>query len=231
MRPGDIPLPRLPREPLLSAEAKYFLKIMFAVVALSGFIIGFLWLLAAGYQGYQRQARMQEVVAHLDAGGKHFDQQSYLAAIEEYQIALKLTRDPDVAKTTRRNIAISYLSLGVASERGGDYSQAIVYYQQALVFDGAYAEGHLFLGNALYKQRRDDEALAAWGKAIRYGGGGKAGMTARQMCASLYNQRGDEAFNRGDSSTAASWWRKAIDAAPGTPAGDAAQQNLDRVGG
>ena len=231
VRPGDISLPRLPRKPLVSAEAMYFLKVMFAVVALCGFIIGFLWLLAAGYQGYQRQARMQEVGIHLSAGRKHFDQQSYLAAIEEYRIAMKLTRDPEVTKTARRNIAVSYLSLGAGSERGGNYSQAIAYYQQALVSDGAYAEGYLFLGNALYKQRRDEEALAAWAKAIQHGGGAKAGMAAREMCAVLYNQRGDDAFTRGDSGTAASWWRKAIDVAPGTNAGDAAQSKLDRVGG
>jgi tetratricopeptide (TPR) repeat protein len=119
----------------------------------------------------------------------------------------------------------------VASERTGDYSRAVVDYQQAIGYDETYPEAHLFLGNALYKQRRDDEALASWGKAIEHGGGGRAGMAARQMCAILYNQRGDESFNRNDISNAAAWWRKAIDVAPGTPAGNAAQDKLDKTGG
>ena len=184
-----------------------------------------------GVPGYQRQAKTQEVGVHLDAGRDHFNQQSYQAAIEEYQTALKLTRDPEIAKVARRNIATSYISLGVASERAGNYSLAATYYQQALVYDSAFADAHLFLGNVLFKQRRDNEALAAWGRAIDLGGGGKAATNARQNCAVLYNQRGDEAYNRGDTSAAISWWRKAVDLAPGTQPGFLAQDKLDKFGG
>ena len=231
LRPGDVQLPPLPRRRPMSPEAKYFIKIMTAVMFACAFIIGFLWLLAAGYQGYQRQARMQEVGQHLDAGRRHFDQQSYQAAIEEYKMALQLTRDPEVEKTVRRNIAVSYLSLGVASERVGNYAGAVPSYQQAISYDETYPEGYLFLGNAYYKQRRDEDALREWGKAIQQGGGGKAGMAARQMCAVLYNQRGDDAYNRGDSSDAHGWWRKAVEVAPGTQAGNAAQDKIDKTGG
>jgi hypothetical protein len=73
--------------------------------------------------------------------------------------------------------------------------------------------------------------LAAWGKAIDLGGGGKAATNARQNCAVLYNLRGDEAYNRGDSGTAIGWWRKAVDLAPGTQPGFAAQDKLDKFGG
>jgi serine/threonine protein kinase len=231
VQPGNIPLPRVPSKPLLSAETKYFLKVMLSVLVLCGMLIAFIWLLAKGYEGYQRQAKTQEVGVHLDAGRDHFNQQSYQAAIEEYQAALKLTRDPEVAKVARRNIATSYISLGVASERVGNYSQAATCYQQALVYDSAFADAHLFLGNVLFKQRRDNEALAAWGKAIDLGGGGKAATNARQNCAVLYNLRGDEAYNRGDSGTAIGWWRKAVDLAPGTQPGFAAQDKLDKFGG
>ena len=229
LKPGDLSLPKVPRKPILSAEAKYFLKVMFLVILVCAVVVSFIWALSAGYQGYQRIGFEEKARVHLDAGGKHFDQQSYQAAIEEYKQALELSRDSDVSNAARRNTAVSYLQLGVGSEQAGNPIQAIAYYRQALVYDERSADAHLLLGNALNRMHRDDEALAAWEKAIEVGSGGKAASAARQNAALMCHQRGDQAYRQGNSDAAVQWWRKALEVAPGTRAGFQAQEKIEGV--
>ncbi len=230
MRPSNLPVYRRPRR-TLSPDTVYFMKVMFTVVFISALIIGFIYLMNAGYQGYLRQASMDEVQDYLDAGKKYYDQQSYQAAIEEYKKALSATSNPEVVRTTKRNIGACYLSLGGQFETQGNLSQASVCYQQALTYDPEYPDAHLLLGNAYFKMGREDDALGAWTKAMQLGGGGRAGSQARQSIAVLYVKRGDDASNRNDNAAAVDWWRKAVDIAPGSQAGFAAQQRLDRIGG
>ncbi len=215
----------------MSGDTKFFLKTMFTVIIVCAAIVGFIWVLNAGYQGYMRQAGSAQVQVHFDAAKKHFDQQSYAAAIEEYQKALTMTSNPEMLKTAKQNIAVSYINLGVQNEAAGNLSQATVCYQQALVYAPEYPDAHLSLGNAFFKSGRDDDALAAWTKAMQFGGGGAVGMQARENVAVLYNKRGNDAYSRNDAGAAVEWWRKAVDIAPGTQPGNTAQQNLDKVGG
>lgn len=230
LKPGDLSL-RTPGPPLISAEAKYFLKVMLAVITACAMVVLFIWLLSAGYQGYQKQVRSQEVAGHLDAAKKHYDQQSYQAAIQEYQIVVKLSSDPETIKLTKRNIAATYIKLGMDSEKAGNPIQAVSYYKQAVIYDEAYPDAYLFLGNAYYNMNQEDQALEAWDKAIRLGQGGKSAMSARENTAVVYLRRGNTAYQQGNYSEASNWWRKALEIAPGTEAGLLAQQNLDRVGG
>ncbi|HET6456447.1 MAG TPA: protein kinase [Armatimonadota bacterium] len=230
MKPGDLSLP-IPGKPLLSAEAKYFLKVMFAVITASGMVVLFIWLLSAGYQGYQKQARSQEVAIHLDAARKHYDQQSYQAAIDEYQQALKLSNNPETIKQIKRNIATTYLKVGMDAEKAGNPILAVSYYKQAVINDETYSDAYLFLGNAYFSMNNEQQAMDSWRKAIEVGQGGKAAMSARENIAVIYHRRGDAAYQRGNVNEAVDWWNKAVDIAPGTEAGLLAQQKIDRVGG
>ncbi|HUV04923.1 MAG TPA: serine/threonine-protein kinase [Armatimonadota bacterium] len=231
MRPGDIPLPRLPSKPILSAEAKYFLKVMLAVISVCGLVIALVWLLSAGYQGWQRAAREQEVRTHIEAGERHFKSESYQAAIEEFDKVLRLSADPAISKVVRRNIAVSYTELGIQSDRTGNPVQAITYYKQALVSDDTYADAYLFLGSSLKKMHQDDQALAAWEKAVQVGGGSEAASIARQYAADIYDGRGNQAYRQGNTDAAVHWWRKALEIAPGTQVGFSAQEKIDSVTG
>ena len=230
MKPGDLSLPS-PSQPLLSPETKYFLKVMMAVMTACAIVVLFIWLLSAGYQGYQTQVRGQEVAVHLDAARKHYDQQSYSAAIEEYLKALKLSNDPETIKQIKRNIGTTYIKLGMDAERSGNPIQAVSFYKQAVIYDETYPDAYLFLGNAYYNMNDEQQALETWQKAIDVGQGGKAAMSACENIAVIYHHRGDNAYQRGNVSEAAEWWRKALEIAPGTPAGLLAQQKLDRIGG
>lgn len=231
LKPGDLSMPKLPSKPLLSPEARYFLKVLFTVLFICTVVIMFVWALSEGYKGYQRTGRTQEVSIHMDAGKKYFDSQSYQAAIEEYSKALTLSADPAVQKTVKRNIATAYIQLGVDVERTGNFLQAVNLYNQALAYDETYSDTYLSLGNALYKMHRDEEALAAWEKAVQYGEGDKSASAARQGAAVMYNDRGDQEYRQGNTDLALHWWRRAVEIAPGTQAGFLAQDKIDRVMG
>jgi len=231
LKPGDIPLPRLPSKPILSVEAKYFLKVMLAVVFLCGFVIILVWLLIAGYQGWQRAGREQEIRMHTEAAEQYFKSESYRAAIEEFDKVLGLSADPEVSRVAKRNIAVSYTELGVRSDRAGNPIQAITYFNQALVADGTYADAYLLLGSSLKRMRRDNEALAAWEKAVQVGAGSEAASVARQNAAVIYHERGDAAYRQGNTDAAVDWWRKALEIAPGTQVGFSAQEKIDKVTG
>lgn len=231
LKPGDLSMPKLPSKPLLSPEARYFLKVLFTVLFICTVVIMFVWALSEGYKGYQRTGRTQEVSIHMDAGKKYFDSQSYQAAIEEYSKVLTLSAAPAVQKTVKRNIATAYIQLGVDVERTGNFLQAVNLYNQALAYDETYSDTYLSLGNALYKMHRDEEALAAWEKAVQYGEGDKSASAARQGAAVMYNDRGDQEYRQGNTDLALQWWRHAVEIAPGTQAGFIAQDKIDRVMG
>lgn len=231
LKPGDLSPPRLPSKPIFSAEAKYFLKALLASVLIVGAVVGFIWLLSAAYEGYQREGREQEAQMHVEAGDRHLESQSYQAAFQEYKQAMKVSTDAETRRVISRRIGTVYIQLGIGSEHSGNPIQAIAFYKQALVYDDTFADAYLFLGSALDRMHRDDEALAAFGKAIEYGGGQKVGLTARQAAALLCHERGDEAYQRGSTDIAVQWWRRAVEIAPGTDAGFLAQEKIDRVVG
>ena len=229
--PSDLSLPRRRSKPILSAEAKYFLKVLFAVILACGILVAFVWAFNAAYQRYQEMARQEEVSAHLEAGKRHFESQSYRTAIEEFNQVLKLSTDPDVIRIAKHDIATSYLELGIGADQAGNPFQAVAHFRQALVYDDEYAEAYLLLGNSLRRMQRSDEALSAWAKATQVEPGSKAATAARRSMAVVYHERGDEALRAGNSDTAVQWWQKAMETAPGTEEGFLAQRKIETVTG
>ncbi|MCL6629381.1 MAG: protein kinase [Armatimonadetes bacterium] len=215
--------------PVITPEAKYFLKVMLTVVAVCVLVIGLIWLLSTGYQGWLEAGRSQEFSSHMEAGRQHFESQNYRAAIEEFNKALSLTRDPRTIKLIRENIAVCYTSLGYAAEQAGDPGQALVLYRQAITTAEDYPNSYVYMGNLLRAMGKEDEALAAWAKAIQVGRGSQAAFAATQSIAILYIERGDRAYLQGNISAALDWWRKAVNVAPGTREATIAQQRIDRV--
>lgn len=231
VRHRDAGLPGRLKQPVLSAEVKYFLKVMSAVVVVCTLIVGLIWLLSSGYQGWLEAGRSQELSLHMEAGRRHFELQNYRAAIEEFNKALTLTRDPATIKLIRENIAVCYTSLGHVAEQAGDRGQALVLYKQAVTIAENYPNAYVYMGNLLRAMGRDDEALAAWTKAIEVGKGSQAAFAASRSIAVLYIERGDRAYLQGDISTALDWWREAVNVAPGTREATVAQQRIDKVTG
>ncbi|MHB1001228.1 MAG: protein kinase domain-containing protein [Armatimonadota bacterium] len=228
LKPGTLSH-RLSVKPVLSADALYFLKVLLVVILISSVIVGFVWALTAGYQGYQQMAKQEEINRHMQAGKQYFDQKSYQAAISEYTQAINMTRDPEISQAARRNIAVSYMQIADDLYQQGNLVQAVAIYRQAIQVDSGYADAYLRLGIALKGMNNDDEAIAVWNKSAEVGYGSQTAIDAREYIAVLYHERGDYAYNHGDKNLAIDWWRKAIEVSPGTRAGLLAQQKIDQV--
>jgi tetratricopeptide (TPR) repeat protein len=221
----------MPKTPVISAEAKYFLKVMMAVILICCALIGFVWMFSSAYRGYQHQGGEQQINVHIENAERHFKNQSYQAAIEEYNQVLKVAVDPKLVKVTRRNVAACYLRLGDESDRAGRAYDAIGQYKQALVYDQNYAEPYVFLGNAYRRLGQNDAAFAAWENAWRAEPGSEAAVRAKGYAASLYVDLGDRENNSGRADKANEYWRKAMETAPGTKAAMAAQERIEQATG
>ena len=231
LQPDAFKLPRLPRAPLISAEAKYFIKVMTAVILICAVLIGFVWMFSSAYRGYQHQGSEQQINVHLENGKRYFENQSYQAAIEEFTQVLRVAIDPKLVKEIRRDIAVCYLQIGVESDKAGRLYDAIGQYKQALVYDENYAEPYVWLGNAHQRLGQNDAAFAAWENAGKVEPGSQSAMVARENAANLYVALGDREKNNGQMERANEYWRKAMETAPGTKAGMAAQDRLQQVSG
>lgn len=231
LQPDDLRLPKLPRGPSISAEAKYFLKVMTTVVLICGVLIGFVWMFSSAYRGYQHQGSQQQISMHLENGKRYFENQSYNAAIEEFNRVLKVAHDPKLAKITRRNIAACYLQLGIQNEKAGRTYDAIGQYKQAIVYDEKYAEAYLYLGNALERIGQRNAAFAAWRDAQDAAPGSQAATVASENTAGLYVKMGDQEYQNGRGDAAVEYWRKAMETAPGTKPAMLAQERVEQFAG
>ncbi len=231
LQPDAFRLPKMPKTPAISQEAKYFLKVMFGVILICGALIGFVWMFSSAYRGYQHQGGEQQINIHLENGKRYFENQSYQAAIEEFNQVLKVAVDPKLVKVTRRNVAACYLQIGIQNENSGRAYDAIGNYKQAMQYDPAYADPYLFLGNALEKISQNDAAFAAWENAWKAEPGSQAATTAKENTATLYCKIGDQAYGGGRSDEAIQHWRKAMETAPGTKGAIAAQERIEQATG
>lgn len=231
LKPDDLRLPKLPKGPTISPEAKYFLKVMTMVVLICTVLIGFVWMFSSAYRGYQHQGSEQEISIHLENGKRHFENQSYQAALEEFMAVLKVARDPKLIKVTRGNIAACLLQIGIEQEKAGRVYDAVGQYKQAILYNEDYPDAYLFLGNALERLNQTNEAFAAWEKAWKVGPASQAGTVAKENSASLYVKLGDQAYHSGQHAAAVGHWRKAMETAPGTRPAMLAQDRLEQTTG
>lgn len=231
LQPDQFRLPKLPKRPAISSEVSYFLKVMTAVILICAVIIGFLWMFASAYRGFQQQGSQQQINVHLENGRRYFENQSYQAAIEEYRKVLRATSDPKLVDAVRRNVAVCYLHLGIQYDNAGRPYDAIGQYRQALIYDKDYSDAYLYLGSSHERLGQNSEAFTAWEAAGKAEPGSKAAVQAREHAAALYVKLGDQAYQGGQSNAAVEYWRKAMETAPGTQAGMAAQDRIQQVGG
>ena len=68
--------------------------------------------------------------------------------------------------TNGRKEAIDFVKRGMVDFNEKRYKEAEGHFCRAIDKDANYGRAHAYLGNALYKQKRISEAIAAWNKAI-----------------------------------------------------------------
>ncbi|MFQ5614803.1 MAG: tetratricopeptide repeat protein, partial [Anaerolineae bacterium] len=99
--------------------------------------------------------------AHLALGLALLDHEQYDEAVEALQKALELAPPDD--RATR---AAACFNLGVAQRKLGHYRQAVEAFERALEFGHETADLWHLLGDSLARDKRLDEALQAFDRAI-----------------------------------------------------------------
>ncbi|NLV44304.1 MAG: tetratricopeptide repeat protein [Candidatus Hydrogenedentes bacterium] len=82
-----------------------------------------------------------------------------------YQSALQDINRPPL--TDRRKAAIRSLNDGIRLYNGKRFSEALRAFEESVEYDPQYGRAHLYYGNAQYKLRNYEEALASWQCVIR----------------------------------------------------------------
>ena len=187
IKPGDLSLPKLPDKPLISAEAKYFLMVMFTVVLVCGLFIGLIWGISVAYQRQLQMANTQSIDAYFQAGKTYYDQQSYQAAAQKFDQALKMATDPETKAKARDNIALCYVAIGDDAFRNGNTNQAAQWWQSAMQVDSKNPAArermailYLERGNEAFKNGDLTNAVNYWQQSMDAAPGSNAGMHAAE---------------------------------------------------
>lgn len=73
---------------------------------------------------------------------------------------------PQEERAAQRHDAHKWLEAGRRAYNAKEYAKAEVYFRKALAEDPAYGWAHYYLGNTLYKLKRQGEALESWQKTV-----------------------------------------------------------------
>ncbi len=87
--------------------------------------------------------------------------------------------------TEQRKKSIHYLHVGIRLYNSKRFEEALYAFKQALNMDPRYSRAHLYYGNAQYKLRNPEEAIASWEFAIRVEPDSDAATKARDKLATL----------------------------------------------
>lgn len=82
-----------------------------------------------------------------------------------YQSAVEDINRPPI--TDRRKMAIRSLNDGIRLYNGKRFSEALRAFEESVEYDPQYGRAHLYYGNAQYKLRNYEEALASWQCVVR----------------------------------------------------------------
>jgi tetratricopeptide (TPR) repeat protein len=87
-----------------------------------------------------------------------------------------------------RKIAILRLKKGIEAYNVSKYDKAEHYFRDALSYDKTYARAFMYLGNAMYKMQRANEAMMYWKKAMDAEPRSPAAQSAREKLLHLRDQ-------------------------------------------
>ena len=94
-----------------------------------------------------------------------------------------------------RKRAIDLVKRGMKAYNEKDYDAAESLFRRATHKDPGYGRGYAYLGNALYKQKRNIDAVTAWNKAIDVEPNSDAAEMAKEKLAHMKKPRTDGIYD------------------------------------
>ncbi|MDO8684145.1 MAG: serine/threonine-protein kinase [Armatimonadota bacterium] len=231
VKPGDMSLPRIPREPIISPEAKAFLGLMAVVLSLIGLFLFSIWALNAAYQGYLGREGEGRAARHIELGEKAYEQGELDAAIDHFRRAIDMAPKSPTGDTARKDLASCYIRKGGVEFDAGRYAPAEEMYKEALKYDSNSTGAYYALGNVAYRLGRVDDALANWEKTVQVGTGTEEAKFAGDAAGEVYYNRGVEFYDKGQMKEALDAWVKVNEVAPGSHIAGQAQARINQAFG
>ena len=231
LQPGDLPLPQMPREPILSPEIRAFLGLAVVVLGLVGLFLFSIWALNAAYQGYMERQGESKTARDMELGAKAYDSRDYDTAIQHFKRAVEISPHSGAGDTARKNLASCYVAKGTDDYNANSLAAAADMFREAVKNDPNSAAGHYGLGNSLQRLGYVDDALAEWGKGAEVGAGTEEGRLAGEAAGWVYFNRGVDAANAGRTDEALKAWQKTVEVAPGSDVSQQAQERISQLAG
>jgi eukaryotic-like serine/threonine-protein kinase len=221
--------PPMPRGPLLSAETRTFLGLLFLVIGLAGLTIFAIWAVNQAYVAFAEKTAIEVSQRYITQGDKLLNDGKVDAAIQQYSNAIRAAGNTKAAKAPKLKLASVYVEFArqalVNSNNTTCAQQAIL----AIEADPTFSAGHYYLGISSFNLGDIAKAETELKKAIDTGGNDKFAIAARSDLSRLYIQRGDLFVRNGRTQEAANDYKAAIDLGDPTY-GPIAQEKLNALG-
>lgn len=220
--------PPEPPQPLLSAETRNFLGILFLLVGFLGMLITVFYLGNIAYHNYRTAVTSETAAKYYAQGNKLYERGNIDAAVDQWKLAIQSSPGSKVAKTAREAI---FNVLIVQARKYYDERNVGALQTEArdmIDADSTRPEGHYYMAMAHYLSGDMDDAKKEYQSAADCGGNDEYAQSARQYLSSIYLNEGDRLASGGQKDAAIASYEKARDV------GDAdtmatAQQKIDSL--
>ncbi len=178
-------IPSVPKEPMLSAETRNFLGVLFLVLALAGAVIFALWAVNKAYQGFKIATSSRAAANYLQQGDYLYDRGEIEKAVDQWQNAIRVSSDSEQAKAAKERlfkVSIEGARKSVNNKNIGDLQR----FSDFLI--STYPdrpEGHFYKGIYFHVLGKLEDAKDEYQKAVDFGGNDAYAIKARNALEKL----------------------------------------------
>lgn len=212
--PGPAPAPMpppAPPKPVLSAETRNFLGILFLTIGVAGMLVFAIWAVKLAYNSFQTAQTSGSAQRYYEQGEKLYRSGQLDGAVAQWRNAVRVSPNSQIAKQAQERIfAVSVESARKSLEQR---NFAVLESQaNALIKEQpSRPEGHYYLAAAKHLQGDLETAKREYKLASDYGGADQYGQAARRYLGMLYILEGDNYRARGDMARALAAYQNARD--------------------
>ncbi|MGC8666517.1 MAG: protein kinase domain-containing protein [Chthonomonadales bacterium] len=218
----------------MSPGVRAFFVVLGVTVLISGAILGLVVLFLRAYEEQAQNALVARASQLNEEGRRLFQGGDLEGAAGKFDEARKAAPGTDASAIASQNLVQTYNRLGLQAYQRGDAIEAERYWSQALEVDPNNEDAQYNL-RVLHGRSGSYVPPAGSSSGLRLPDAGRDNRSAstslgpREQEARDFLKSGIEAYSRGDRDTARDYWRRALEAAPGTDAALQAQQLLDQT--
>jgi len=206
--PQPVTPPSAPK-PVMTAETRNFLGILFVSLAFAGMLIFAIWAVNLAYRNFVTASTSESASRYYEQGAALYEKGDIDGAVRQWEQAMRVSPDSQYAQRARDGV------YAVGVQRANSYyrgSQLMELEQQAeslVKLDAEKPEGHFYLGLVYQRSGDIERAKAEYNQARAYGGNDSYGQTARVFLAQIYMEEGARHEREGNPQAAIAAYEEA----------------------